>query len=338
VVIVQDHLGLRSTSPSYLLNCLAPEGIERLSDREIERLKEELAQPSNHSIDQSLNESIQAWAYEEITEKQLADVKELRAEECDLRRQYLNAAFTDLILELQEELNDLQQAQLFGEDNIEEQERLRRRIDDLKRRKEERLQELELMMKLSANLPDLLTEAVIAPVPLPAEASAQAGVATLEPEDGRSSKGVPMRRDDEVEAIAMDVAMRYERSRGWTPTDVSKDGEHYDVRSEGPDGEKRFIEVKGRAQSGAIVLTGPEVDKLRQLGERAWLYVVTFCKGDLPTATQSAAQAGRPKLRIIQDPISKLTPEMLYRQVQFLVEENDWGRQGEEIVHFGGEK
>jgi hypothetical protein len=37
-----------------------------------------------------------------------------------------------------------------------------------------------------------------------------------------------------VEAIAMDVAMRYERGRGWTPVDVSREGEHYDVRSEGP--------------------------------------------------------------------------------------------------------
>jgi hypothetical protein len=129
-----------------------------------------------------------------------------------------------------------------------------------------------------------------------------------------------VRRDDEVEAIAMDVAMRYERSRGWTPVDVSAEGEHYDIRSESPTGEKRFIEVKGRAQSGAIVLTGPEVDKLRQLGERAWLYVVTFCKGD------------RPRLRTIQDPISRLSPEMLYRQVQYLVEEGDWAQHGEEVL------
>jgi hypothetical protein len=113
---------------------------------------------------------------------------------------------------------------------------------------------------------------------------------------------------------------------------VSRDGEHYDVRSEGPGGEKRFIEVKGRAQSGAIVLTGPEVDKLRQLGERAWLYVVTFCRGDLPAPQSEAArQAGRPRLRIIQDPISSLNPEMLYRQIQYLVEEGDWAQQGEEV-------
>lgn len=132
-----------------------------------------------------------------------------------------------------------------------------------------------------------------------------------------------MHRDDEVEAIAMDVAMRYERSRGWTPTDVSDDGEHYDIRSEGHDGEKRFIEVKGRAQSGGIIVTGPERDRLQQLGERAWLYVVTYCKGE------------KSRLRIIQNPFSKLIPEMLYRQVQYFVEENDWARQGREVETIG---
>jgi len=86
-----------------------------------------------------------------------------------------------------------------------------------------------------------------------------------------------------------------------------------------PDGEKRFIEVKGRAESGPIVLTGAEVDKLCQLGLRAWLYIVTFCKSD------------QPRLRIIQDPISTLSPEMLCRQIQYLVAEDDWIRQGQEV-------
>ncbi len=122
-----------------------------------------------------------------------------------------------------------------------------------------------------------------------------------------------------VESLAMDVAMRYERSRGWTPYGVSKDGEHYDVRSELPMGEKRFIEVKGRTQSGAIILTGPELDKLRQLGDRAWLYIVTSCKGE------------HPRLRTIQDPIPKLNPEMLYRQIQFIIQQPDWSTQGDEF-------
>lgn len=291
-VIINDHMGLRTTSPSYLLNCTVPE-----KDSQIPEI-----QPSSA-------EEIQAWAYEYITEHQLNLVKSNRSKECDLRRDYLNTAFTDLIVELQGELNSLQQDQLFGDDNKVERERIRKRVEELKARKVERLKELDLMIKLSANLPDLLTEAIIAPAP----------VVPLESESEMSSKGFPMRRDDEVEAIAMNITMRYERGRGWSPTDVSQDGEHYDVRSEGPNGKKRFIEVKGRAQTGPIVLTSPELDRLCQLGNRAWLYVITFCKGN------------RPKLRIIKNPISKLSPEMLYRQIQYLVKEDDWGQQGEEV-------
>lgn len=129
-VVVLDHLGLRATSPSYLLNCTAPEA---------DILTPEVAPKAA--------EDVQAWAYEQITERQLEHVRAARSEECDLRRQYLNTAFTDLILELQEELNDLQQAQLFGDDNEEERERLRGRIEELGARKVERLKELELMLK-----------------------------------------------------------------------------------------------------------------------------------------------------------------------------------------------
>ncbi len=297
-VIVEDPLGMRLTSPAYLLNCVPP------------------AEPvPTPMVSERSDETIQAWAYEEVTEKQLARVKALRAEECDLRRQYLNTAFTDLIVELQQELSDLQQASLFGEENAEERARLQERIEELRARKADRLRELDLMMNLTADLPHVLTQALVVPARV-AEVEAE--------EDAEPSRGVPMRRDEEVEAIAMDVAIRYERSRGWTPCDVSGDGEHYDIRSESPAGERRFIEVKGRARSGAIVITGPELDKLRQLGPRAWLYIVTFCKGECP------------RLRIIQDPVPRLNAEMLYRQVQYLVDEEDWSRQGEEVVPGGG--
>jgi hypothetical protein len=66
------------------------------------------------------------------------------------------------------------------------------------------------------------------------------------------------------------------------------------------------------------------VDKLRQLAGRAWLYIVTFFKEE------------RPHLRIMQDPIGRLSPEMLYRQVQFLVEKSDWSAHGDEVVQVGG--
>jgi hypothetical protein len=237
-------------------------------------------------------------------------VNDSRKAECDLRRQYLNTTFTDLILDLQSKLNELHQEELLGEEDADERHKLEQRLQLLKERKVARMAELELMLKLTANLPEVLTSATVLPAP----------VATVETETPHPKAGVPMQRDEEVELFAMNVAMRYERSIGWTPYDVSKDGEHYDIRSESRTGERKYIEVKGRAQSGAVVLTGPEVDKLRQLGERAFLYIVTFCKGE------------KPRLRIIQDPMVFLSPEMLYRQVQFLVEEDDWMSEGVEIV------
>ena len=289
IVVSLDGSGLRATSPSYLLDCLPPEG--------------ELERPAPQQLK---SEEIQSWVYNEITEKQLGSIHLLRQEECNLRREYLLETFTDLIVERQGELNELQQAQLFGEANYEEAEKLHKKIEDLKKRRRERLAELDRMLRLRANLPEILTEAAVVPAPSATE-------------EGLLTKGTPMRRDDEVERIAMEVAENYERSRGWSPVDVSQEGEHYDIRSVGPNDEKRYIEVKGRAKSGAIILTGPEADKLRQLGDRAWLYVVTSCKGE------------RPKLHIIQDPLSKLNPEMLYREVQYLVEEADWTTKGEEI-------
>lgn len=292
-VVIADHLGLRATSPANLLNYVSPNAA-------IER----------PAIADHPTEEIQMWAYESLTEQQLKKVNEHRQAECDLRREYLGTTFTDLILELQEKLNDAQQATLFGDNDPEESKKLEQRVEQLKDRRTQRLAELDLMLRLSANLPEVVTSALVTPAP----------VAIIEDEAESPRHGVPMRRDDEVEQIAMDTVMRYERSRGWTPHDVHDDGEHYDIRSESPSGEKRFIEVKGRAQSGAIIITGPEVDKLSQLGDRAFLYIVTFCKGE------------RPRLRIIQDPMAKLTPEALYRQVQYLVDEKDWKQRGEEII------
>ena len=68
-----------------------------------------------------------------------------------------------------------------------------------------------------------------------------------------------------------------------------------------------------------IVLTGPELDKPGQLGRRVRLYVVAHCKSE------------RPRLRVVQDPVSKLSPEMLYRQIQYPVEEFDRAGHGKEV-------
>ncbi len=291
-VVLADHHGLRAISPATLLNFTVPD-----------------AQTPPPNVPDTPAEEVQMWSYSNLTEDQMRKVYDHRKAECELRRLYLDTTFTELITELSMKVEGLQRASLFGNDDPEEREKLEKRLRELKTRKQRRLDDLELMLRLTANLPDVVTSALVVP----------ASVAVMEPvEPPQSGSGFAMRRDDEVERIAMLVVMRYERSRGWKPEDVSQDGEHYDIRSEGPDAAKGFIEVKGRAQTGGVMLTAPEVDKLRQLGDRAFLYIVTFCKGD------------KPKLRIIQDPMANLHPTMLYRQVQYFVDEADWKQQGED--------
>jgi len=56
------------------------------------------------------------------------------------------------------------------------------------------------------------------------------------------------------------------------------------------------------------------------LAERAFLYIVTYCRSQ------------RPRLRIIQNPMAVLAREMLYRQVQWLVDEPDWQGAGQEAL------
>jgi len=291
-LIVNDPNGMRTISPSYLLNCVSPHEPTKLPE-----------------IPNKFSHEIVEWAYQYITEPQLEEAKSIRSEECNLRRKYLKNAFSDVIRDLQAKLNNLQHDHLFGEDNASERERVRKRINDLESRRTDRLDELNLMEKLSAKLPDLLTEAIIVPAPS----------ISLNIDDDSSVNGFHMHRDDEVEAIAMSLSMQYESDRGWTPIDVSQDGEHYDIRSESPDGLKRFIEVKGRAKSGMIILTEAEYHRLHQLGDRAWLYIITYCRGN------------QPKLTIIQDPGLKLNPTEMYRQVQYAVTQDDWGHHGEEI-------
>ena len=112
-----------------------------------------------------------------------------------------------------------------------------------------------------------------------------------------------MRNDPEVEAFAMQWVLDYERQRGWSPIDISKnhDGSGFDIRSVGPadpDTGKspvRRIEVKGRAQlHQKVSLTVNEWRKAQQLEDSYWLYVAWGCK--TPT----------PQLLMIQNPAKKL--------------------------------
>jgi hypothetical protein len=112
------------------------------------------------------------------------------------------------------------------------------------------------------------------------------------------------RYDANVEAVAMQETRAYEEASGATVHDVSKpagaraadleDHPGFDILAIDPNGERRAIEVKGRAASGEVELTENEWIKACNLGPRYWLYVVYDCASP------------RPRLLRVQDPFRRL--------------------------------
>jgi hypothetical protein len=238
-----------------------------------------------------------AWAFDAITDPQLEHVRSTRKAECDIRDEYLRGAFQDLIVDLTEEVNELDRQETFGDDTSQERQLLEERILELKQRKEMRLREVEDMMRLEATTPEIVSSALLIPL-------------TREDMEDEAHHAF-MHRDDEVERIAIQVAMDQERSQGRVPKDVGAENLGYDICSIDPaDDSRRYIEVKGRADSGAIMLSENEYTRLRQLADKAWLYIVTNCKT-------------LPNLHVIQSPGS-LKYHQMSKGVQYLLDEKDW--------------
>jgi len=147
-----------------------------------------------------------------------------------------------------------------------------RRLDELNARLERRRQELQRERQLTIADPTHIGSALVLPHP--------------ERENFEA-----MIHDEEVERIAIQEAMRYERERGWLPEDVSVEDRGFDILSRHPtSGSVRFIEVKGRAGTGPVVLTRNEYKTAERLRVDYWLYVVFDC-------------AKTPRLVAIPDPV-----------------------------------
>ena len=100
-----------------------------------------------------------------------------------------------------------------------------------------------------------------------------------------------------VEIAAMNVVTAYERSAGRTPADVSHKGVGYDIRSAGPDGEVRYIEVKGHTTTGDVTLYYTEWQMAHRMREEFFIYDVRHA-------------VTKPELWITQDPVGKgIEPE-----------------------------
>ncbi len=112
--------------------------------------------------------------------------------------------------------------------------------------------------------------------------------------------------DARIELVGMEVAMNHEREHGRIPEDVSAENLGFDVRSRDESGKLRYIEVKARAQQGAVALTQNEWFKAKRFTDDYYLYAVMNA-------------ASSPELVIIRNPVENLEPEAIIESVRYIV-------------------
>ena len=242
------------------------------------------------------NNTVIEWSFENITRPQFDTTKKIVKVDAERRKEYLETAFTHVIMDTQGDISELQSKVLMGDTKAQKKiDDFQQRVDELIEKKKERLENLDRMMQLTPKEPNVLGCAYVVP---------------LTQVEYKSHYG--MSRDDEAEAIAMEEAMNFEKSDGWNPEDVSAENEGYDIRSVSPDELKRYIEVKGRSgNDGSVMLSENEINRLGQLGENAWLYIIMNCKS-------------KPALHRIQNPANQLNFEMKSKGVQYFLPMVEW--------------
>jgi hypothetical protein len=113
--------------------------------------------------------------------------------------------------------------------------------------------------------------------------------------------------DPEIERIAVEEAIRYERALGWEVTSVEAENRGYDLLSRKPHPSEpgayiasRFIEVKGRARIGEVGLSSNEFKTAQRLAGDYWLYVVFNCgtTPELHTVQNPALLGWKPVVRV----------------------------------------
>lgn len=201
----------------------------------------------------------------------LEQVRQEHAKELKTIQEHVELSLNTLIDRQQRQIVELLQRQERGEEVSLALSEAQKRLDELNDRLDKRRKELAHEGQLSIADVTHLGTALVLPY------AGQQDVADIVP-------------DPEVERIAMEAAMGYERQRGWMPKDVSQQDRGFDILSRHPEsGQVRFIEVKGRATRGAIILTTNEYKTAERLRNDYWLYVVFSC-------------ASQPRLIPIQNP------------------------------------
>jgi superfamily II DNA or RNA helicase len=218
-----------------------------------------------------------AWLNEHALMPFLEEVRADRVAEVERIRAHVETSLTELIFREDQRMARLQEDLERGVEgaagNLRQAEM---RHGELMARRNRRREELDRQRSLTLQAVERMTTVLVFPHP------------EREQPDVRN-----LRPDAETEAIAMRVAIEYERSQNRVVADVHEKNLGYDITSfDANSGELRLIEVNGlAADEGVVALTPNEKRTAEDRRDCYWLYAVTRCK-----------QPGGPKLISVRDP------------------------------------
>ncbi len=251
-------------------------------------LKPERIPTSTESFPLLDDDQVTAFASEKMLFSYLEELKVQRLKDAEIKRKYGLKSLDELILQSETKLADYHTRRAKGEDvpdvTIQNEKRNR---ENLERRKRELEDNIEKETHLLPSPPRLIGSALIFP---------------------ETQVHDSMKEDREVEELAMQMAMYFERTQGRDPIDVSSQNLGFDIRSS-KEPETRYIEVKGRASEGAIALTYNEWLMAKRLKEEYWLYLVENAKMN-------------PILYTIKNPAETLIPNEEVKIVRYII--NNW--------------
>lgn len=225
-------------------------------------------------LSQNLEQRALGFAIEQIVPRHLEEVRTRREAYIQKVMQQVKARLTEQINYWDARANTLKSQEDAGKSRSSlNSGNARQRADELSDRLQRRMAELEREKAIVAKPPTVLGGALVVPQGW-FEKTVSDGAALRETPP---PYGAP---DREVERLAMEKVIQFEREQGFQPRDVSKENRGYDIESRDPQTERlRFIEVKGRVK-GAETVTVTKNEILTGLNRPdAYILAVVFVEG-----------------------------------------------------------
>lgn len=203
------------------------------------------------------------FAVNELAPQHLQHIRQQREERIDKTLQAVQERLSKEIMYWAGRARALQGDVRAGKRNARlNLQRAEQRHDELRERRDRRIEELEQQRDVSASPPIIVGKALIVPLGMLLD-----------------QMPVDLAHRRITEAIAMQTVMEAEIAQGFDPTDVSADNKGYDIESR--DGEHlRFLEVKGRrAGTDTITVTHNEMITGLNMGAQYALVAVEIEDG-----------------------------------------------------------